>query len=97
MPEWLAWLQFRNEWISKQLVLMNGNLVCKACGKQHLRTKGDHNDTASADHIIPTSLGGPKYDESNLQLLCRKCNSDRGNMPYEEFIEKRKGLTKTLV
>lgn len=35
-------------------------------------------DNLSIDHIIPRSLGG-SHDESNLQVLCRKCNSSKNN------------------
>ncbi len=31
---------------------------------------------AVIDHIIPMAQGGPAYDLSNLQVLCRRC-SDR--------------------
>jgi len=30
-----------------------------------------------ADHIIPISLGGKEFEESNLQLLCSKCNKEK--------------------
>lgn len=26
------------------------------------------------DHIIPIALGGPEFDEANLQFLCPECN-----------------------
>lgn len=27
------------------------------------------------DHIVPLAQGGEKYDEANLETLCRACNS----------------------
>lgn len=35
-------------------------------------------DKLSLDHITPWSLGGPDTEE-NLRVLCRSCNSSRGN------------------
>ena len=35
-------------------------------------------DEMQADHIIPWSKGGRTID-SNLQMLCTKCNNDKRN------------------
>ncbi len=44
-------------------------LRCAKCGAGHDLT---------VDHIVPRSKGG-KNDASNLQWLCRTCNSAKGN------------------
>lgn len=41
------------------------------------------------DHIIPLSNGGDHLVD-NLRLLCRSCNSKKGALPWEEFLEKQK-------
>ena len=38
------------------------------------------------DHIYPQSKGGPSTID-NLQLVCKKCNSSKGNRDPEEFAE----------
>lgn len=39
------------------------------------------------DHVIPESQGGPTtYD--NLQVTCRKCNTEKGVLTEEEFMNK---------
>jgi hypothetical protein len=45
------------------------NFTCKKCGSRRYLT---------VDHVHPESRGG-KADESNLQTLCKSCNSSKGN------------------
>lgn len=46
--------------------------ICPVCG-QHFEY-----EEMQGDHIIPWSQGGRTVDE-NLQMLCQKCNNDKGN------------------
>lgn len=49
------------------------NYTCQKCGKYMPDEVGLH-----IDHIIPVSKGG-KSVESNLQVLCSKCNGRKTN------------------
>jgi hypothetical protein len=46
--------------------------------------------TATIDHKIPRSKGG-KNNKGNRVLCCRRCNTLKGDMDYEEFIRIRRG------
>ena len=81
---WWRWLMFRDEWVWEQYKRY-GTLTCCHCGRKNLKFCGNGRDVATVDHIIPVSLGGPKYDTTNFQLMCAKCNSRRGNMSMEKF------------
>ena len=57
----------------KQRIKDRDNYTCQICGKQMFDEVGLH-----IDHIVPISKGG-KSVESNLQVLCDKCNSRKGS------------------
>lgn len=54
------------------------NFTCKKCGKRQF---------LSVDHIRPASRGG-LLDESNLQTLCSRCNSVKGNRSSFQIIPR---------
>ena len=49
------------------------NGICPICGTHH------EIDEMEGDHIIPWSKGG-KTTIDNLQMLCKKCNREKGNI-----------------
>ncbi|MTV47740.1 hypothetical protein GJ688_01925 [Heliobacillus mobilis] len=52
------------------------NWKCQICGKTVSLETGPHE--AALDHLIPRVHGG-NHEESNLSLVCRSCNSRRGD------------------
>jgi len=54
----------------RQAVLTRDAWACRACG----RVCSDHRE-AHADHIVPISQGGERYDVANGQTLCASCHS----------------------
>lgn len=50
---------------------------CPCCVKNGVDTEYAYNEM-QGDHIIPWSQGGRTID-SNLQMLCQKCNNDKSN------------------
>lgn len=59
----------------RRKVLSRDGCYCHVCGT----TRNLH-----IDHIIPISRGG-KTEMSNLQVLCKKCNLQKGNKTMDEF------------
>lgn len=58
------------EW---QNLKRENNYKCKLCGKSEPEI------TLSIDHILPVSKSGSTNFISNIQPLCRSCNSSKGN------------------
>lgn len=52
----------------REKVLVRDAYTCRACGRI-VQGKEAH-----VDHIVPLELGGDPYSETNLQVLCARCN-----------------------
>lgn len=60
-------------------IVRRDNSICQLCAKIVL------DNEIEIDHIIPISKGGPTH-ESNLRVLCRKCNRNKSNK-LENFLK----------
>jgi len=87
-------ITFNNEhFLEVQHKRTNGNLRCEYCFKPvriyniDSRHKFRESDGATADHKVPISLGGEKYDFENLATCCYRCNQRKSNMPWEQWKE----------
>jgi 5-methylcytosine-specific restriction protein A len=66
----------RREWqrlapALRPVVLARDGRVCRQCGAEGSTTK------LHIDHIVPLAKGGSS-DPSNLQVLCQRCNLEKG-------------------
>ena len=57
----------------KSMMYSKQNGICPICGKHY------EIEEMEGDHIIPWSKGG-KTTIDNLQMLCKKCNREKGNI-----------------
>lgn len=53
---------------------------CQNCGTK---------ENLTIDHVIPISKGGNQKAKNNMQVLCKKCNGDKGDKIPPEYIIKR--------
>lgn len=61
----------------RKKIMIRDNYTCQICGKYMPDEVGLH-----IDHIMPIARGG-KTIESNLRVLCSKCNGSKGSkVPY---------------
>lgn len=70
----------RKKLIREDVVRRDG-LDCCFCGKQ-LSSR-----TATLEHIVPVSRKG-SFNRSNLTISCERCNSDRGDKNFFEYLGK---------
>lgn len=61
-------------------LILKQNKRCAACGKRRKLT---------VDHVVPVTKGGSN-DPSNLQLLCKPCNSSKGVRDHDEWLSTQK-------
>ncbi|MFE4355120.1 HNH endonuclease [Kitasatospora sp. NPDC056800] len=64
---------YDNEWLTNVKAAIAKRPYCLWC-----MTKGDKDNPLTGDHIIPVSRGGTN-EPRNIRVLCRRCNSRRGN------------------
>jgi len=73
-----GWPEMRKKVIERDLHL------CQYCKK----TIGKY-ETFVADHIIPIAIGGPQWDNNNLQTLCVDCNKVKTRMDHKTIARER--------
>ena len=61
------------------------NWKCCFCGVEMCR-HGPRWRNPTLEHVIPKSLGGPDHPD-NYAVSCHRCNTRRGTLSYEEFME----------
>lgn len=70
--------------------------VCPYCEVAMSTANGFTSPSApTRDHVIPISRGGRDIIE-NIEIVCRKCNQDKGSLLPEEFKAWKDGLASRL-
>ncbi|AWW40797.1 hypothetical protein DN051_32400 [Streptomyces cadmiisoli] len=67
---------YTNQWLKNVKAAIALQPYCSFC-----LTRGDNSNPLTGDHRIPRSKGGTN-SPSNIRVLCRRCNSRRGNRGY---------------
>ena len=92
------WLQFRDKWIANKDLVCHycGRKDLLDDAPDNPRTLKCHifrrkngmkqEDVATIDHVIPISIGGERYDETNLVVCCCWCNSQKGSLIFSEWL-----------
>jgi 5-methylcytosine-specific restriction protein A len=58
------------QWLAVRAAHLEKEPLCRMCQESDRLTAATH-----VDHVIPRSVGGADYDDSNLQSLCMSCHS----------------------
>lgn len=58
------------QWRRVRLIQLAKEPLCRACKSMGVITSG-----VVADHIVPISQGGERFDMDNLQSLCTPCHN----------------------
>jgi len=61
---------YDTRWRRLRLHVLRHEPLCRSC-----RSRGLIRAANEVDHIVPIRLGGARFDESNLQPLCKPCHS----------------------
>ena len=74
-------------WKKKRADFLIEHPFCEECRRQGRLTKA-----TLVDHIIPIGMGGPTFDDENLQALCASCHGKKSIIEGSRF---GKGLKPT--
>tara|TARA_R100001163_G_scaffold1867_1_gene2898 strand:+ start:116 stop:451 length:336 start_codon:yes stop_codon:yes gene_type:complete len=72
-------------WRMTRKFYIKDNPLCEQCKRKGITTAAQ-----MVDHIKPITLGGHKYDNSNLSSLCNKCHAKKSAMESVEYRKKIK-------
>lgn len=67
---------------AKEFITIHSEAKCLYCDSKLTVSN------ATADHIIPISNGGNNA-QINIIVCCKSCNSERGNLPFKEYLDMK--------
>jgi 5-methylcytosine-specific restriction endonuclease McrA len=85
--QWARIYGNKYEPISRTIVYRKHNYICTSCGVKCFHPNKDNynqSNAATLDHIIPKSKGG-SHTYDNVTLLCRSCNTIKGDKIVTQF------------
>lgn len=91
------WIRHDWSWLRGK-ILKKANYTCSKCGfkpKVHERHGYEfwhEYRSLVVDHIVPIALGGEEFDESNLQVLCAKCDKKKTRIDKAKIRKAKRGL-----
>ena len=59
---------------------------CRYCARRVSETHSEHAPESTLDHLIPKSRGGLEHP-LNYQLCCTRCNTAKGDLTPDEWLE----------
>jgi 5-methylcytosine-specific restriction endonuclease McrA len=75
----------------RERIASDHNWVCLYCGTNVSVGRDVGDQLATIDHKIPLSRGG-SWKRFNLTCACRRCNSEKGNMTADEYMDCRRAM-----
>jgi len=87
MTSWKLIIFNNQNFLLKQQIYNNWNLVCAYCGKKNLiiqpiGLKLDQSIIATVDHFYPKKHYENRSDEDNMVVSCYRCNNNKGEKLY---------------
>jgi 5-methylcytosine-specific restriction endonuclease McrA len=67
-------------------IVKDCNGICVYCGREVITGAYGGDRLGTIDHKVPLSRGGT-WKRYNLTCACRRCNTAKGGMTAEEFME----------